>query len=105
MVDLPDDERRLTADGGDAAPGRRADVRLPETADDEEAAAIAAAIGTYLADERAAAEAGAGGDGRSWDGRRWSFAGRLDNLTGRAARVPDGAPADGWSAAGRADRY
>ena len=101
MADARYDERRLVADGGDP----EADLRLPETADDEEAAAIAAAIGTYLADERAAAAAAAADDGEAWDGRRWTFAGRLDSLTGRAARVPDGAPADGWSAAGRADRY
>ena len=91
---------RLVADGGDP----ETDLQIPETASGEEAAAIAAAIGTYLADERAAAEAESGGD-RSWQGRRWAFAGRLDALTGRAARVPEGAPTDPWDAAGRADRF
>ena len=79
------------------------DLRVPEDATEEEAAAIAAALGTYLAEERGAA-AVAGGR-RSWSGRRWTFAGRLGKLTGRAARVPEGAPSDGWSAAGRADRF
>ena len=101
MADATDDERHLTADGGEPETG----LRLPETADAEEAAAIAAAIGSYLADERAAAAAVAADDGETWDGRRWTFAGRLDSLTGRAARVPRGAPTDGWSAAGRADRF
>ena len=79
-------------------------LTISEAASDEEAAAIAAAIGTYLADERAAAEA-VTGEERSWQGRRWSFAGRLDSLTGQAARVPEGAPSDPWEAAGRADRF
>ena len=103
-------EGRLAPDGG-APDGRHADpdgdpsdVRLPTSASGEEAAAIAAAIESYLAAERAAAEAAAGGD-RAWTGRRWSFAGKLARLNGRAARVPDGAPSDGWSAAGRADRF
>ena len=88
----------------DDDPSEADGLRLPASANDEEAAAIAAAIGTYLADERAAAEAEADGE-RSWNGRRWAFAGRLGNLTGRAARVPGGAPADPWEAAGRADRF
>ena len=90
------------SDEGEASPVD--DLRIPGTASGEEAAAIAAAIESYLVAERAAAES-TGDDGRSWNGRRWSFAGRLGNLTGRAVRVPDGAPADGWSAAGRADRF
>ena len=90
------------SDEGEEAPVD--DLRIPPSASGEEAAAIAAAIESYLAAERSAAEAASGRD-RSWNGRRWSFAGRLGNLTGRAARVPEGAPTDGWSAAGRADRY
>ena len=87
----------------DESPGE-GDLRLPATASGEEAAAIAAAIETYLAGERAAAEA-TGGRERSWEGRRWSFAGRTALLSGRAARVPDGTPTDGWTAAGRTDRF
>ena len=68
----------------------------------EEAAAIAAAVETYLADERAAV---AEGREPGWDGRRWTFAGRLESLSGRAARVPAGAPTDGWTAADRAERF
>ena len=92
------DEDDATGDSG------ADDLQIPETASGEEAAAIAAAIGTYLADERAPPEA-AGADERSWNGRRWSFAGRLEDVTGRAARVPEGAPVDAWEAAGRADRF
>ena len=100
----PGDDR-LAADGGERAPGGdAADLQLPETASGEEAAAIAAAIESYLAAERAAAE-GQADDERSWHGRRWTFAGRLATLTGRAARVPEAAPRDGWAAAGRADRF
>lgn len=89
---------------GDEGDASGTDLRIPETASGEETAAIAAAIETYLAAERAAAEA-AVGEERSWAGRRWSFAGRLGNLTGRSVRVPEGAPADPWGAAGRADRF
>lgn len=73
---------------------------LPDDADEEEAAAIAAAIRTHLAagerDEEPAVD---------WQGRRWSFAGRIDALQNRDARVPTGAPTDAWMAAGRTDRY
>lgn len=75
---------------------------LPDAATRREAAAIAAAVGAHLRAEAAAAEAGAE---PGWDGRRWAFAGRLRGLQGRAARVPREAPADGWTSAGRTDRF
>lgn len=67
----------------------------------EEAAAIVAAIGTYLEREGAEPEE----ETPSWEGRRWAYAGRLRGLQGRAARVPRDAPTDGWTAAGRTDRF
>ena len=80
-----------------------ADLDLPEHAEEDEAAAIAAAISAHLTDlARAAAAAAAEDDG--WDGRRWAFAGRIESLTRQSVRVPDGAPTDPWSAAGRRDR-
>ena len=77
-------------------------LRIPEAATEEEAAALAAAIGTYLANERAAADET---ERRPWAGRRWAFAGRLDSLGLESDRVPDGAPDSGWAAVGRADRF
>ncbi len=67
-------------------------------ADPDEAAAIVAALRIHLdgpADD---------GDGEAWTGRKWAFAGRMGGLQGRSVRVPDGAPTDGWAAAGRTDR-
>ena len=73
----------------------------PDPSDDE-TAAIAAALGTYLGDrERAAADES---EGPSWDGERWRFAGRLRALGRRPVRVSSDAPTDPWSAAGRTDR-
>ncbi|MDS0299336.1 acc operon protein [Halogeometricum sp. S1BR25-6] len=85
----------------------KSELTIPETADDDEAAAIAAAVAAHLRDRRAAAAAAAASEGEddSWDGQRWSFAGRLDGVGRRAARVPTGAPRDGWTAAGRTDRF
>ena len=75
---------------------------IPDDAESDEAAAIAAALGSYLADrERAAADES--GE-PSWDGERWRFAGRLAALGRRSVRVPLDAPTDPWSAAGRTDR-
>jgi hypothetical protein len=87
---------------------RRLDI--PADATDEEAAAIAAAIGAYLHDREQAAAAvataaAAADDEAGWDGRRFGFAGRLAGVTGRSGRVPDGAPTDAWTASGRADRF
>ena len=80
-------------------------LTLPEDADDEEAAAIVAAVGAHVRDSEAAAAAAAGDGAETWDGRRWAFAGRLDSLRGRAMRVPEGAPTDAWTASGRGDRF
>jgi hypothetical protein len=83
-------------------------LSLPDDADDEEAAAIAAAVAAHLRDtERAAAAAAAARESEpTWDGEKWTFAGRVDSTTGRRLRrVPDGAPTDKWTAAGRVDRF
>jgi len=95
--DEPDPDVAVGADRNSGA-----DLRIRAAATDEEAAAIAAAVEAYLAEERAAAESGAV---KSWHGRRWAFAGRLAAREGGPARVPDGAPTDAWTAAGRADRF
>ncbi|USZ77676.1 acc operon protein [Halorussus vallis] len=80
-------------------------IDVPEDATDEEAAAIAAAIGAHLRAQEAAAAAAAEAEAETWDDKRWGFAGRLRGLQGRAARVPRGAPTDAWAASGRTDRY
>jgi len=83
-------------------------VSIPDNADDEEAAAIAAAVTAHLgAAERAAAAAAAAADSEpTWDGEKWGFAGRVASTGGRRIRrVPEGAPTDGWTAAGRVDRF
>jgi hypothetical protein len=80
---------------------------LPDDVDDDEAAAIAAAVGAHLQDgERVAVAVAAGADAadEGWDGRRWAFAGRIGGLQAREVRPPDGAPTDAWTAAGRTDR-
>jgi len=69
-------------------------------ADEEEAAAIVAALSIHLREADGESDDGEPG----WEGRRWAFAGRSDALGGRAVRVPTGAPADDWTALGRADR-
>jgi|APHM01.1.fsa_nt_gi hypothetical protein len=79
-------------------------VRVPATADAEEAAAIAAAIGAHLRDREAAAAAD--DDDRSgWRGTRWGFAGRVESVRGCRVRAPATAPSDPWTAAGRLDRF
>jgi hypothetical protein len=90
---------------GDVLPGD-VTLDLPPDADRDEAAAIAAAVGAHLHDRAvaaAAAEAAAAGD--DWSGRKWGFAGRIEQLQQRRVRVPDGAPPDPWAAAGRTDRF
>lgn len=67
----------------------------------EETAAIAAALRTYLAAETAEGDEPEDG----WDGKRWGFGGRLQSLQQRSPRVPEGAPDDPWTAAGRTDRF
>ncbi|WP_277553053.1 acc operon protein [Halobaculum limi] len=81
-------------------------LTLPDDADAEETAAIVAAVGAHVRDSEAAAAAAATDDGaETWDGKRWAFAGRLDALQGRAARTPENAPTDAWTASGRTDRF
>ncbi|WP_317987379.1 hypothetical protein [Haloprofundus halobius] len=81
------------------------DLVIPADADPQEAAAIAAVVGAHLRDQQAAAAAAASDAAETWDGSRWRFAGRVDALQGRSVRVPDGAPTDAWTAAGRTDRF
>nr|WP_137287409.1 acc operon protein [Halorussus salinisoli] len=78
---------------------------MPDDATDEEAAAIAAAVGAHLRSQEAAAAAAERDAEESWQGKRWSFAGRLRGLQGRAGRVPTSAPTDAWAASGRTDRF
>ena len=80
----------------------RLGARVPDDADDDEAAAIAAALGSYLADRERSTAAS---ESATWDGKRWAFAGKIEALQGRRTRVPRTAPTDGWAAAGRADRF
>jgi hypothetical protein len=84
-------------------------LSLPDDADDEEAAAIAAAVAAHLRDGELAAAAVAAAAGASeptWDGEKWTFAGRVAATTGRRVdRVADGAPREKWTAAGRVERF
>lgn len=81
------------------------ELTLPETASEDEAAAIVAAIGAHVRDLELAAAAAAAGDEESWDGSRWAFTGRVRGQQGRSVRVPLDAPTDPWTAAGRTDRF
>ncbi len=81
------------------------ELDIPETADDEEAAAIAVAVGAHLHDHALAAAAAAAAGDESWDGKRWSFAGRVKSQQRQTIRVPRDAPTNPWSAAGRTDRF
>ena len=84
-------------------------LSIPDDADDAEAAAIAAAIAAHVSDtERVAAAVAAAAETSepTWDGERWRFAGRVESTSRRrVGRVPDGAPTDEWTAAGRVDRF
>ena len=85
-------------------------LSIPDDADDAAAAAIAAAIAAHVSDtQRAAAAvaaAAASESGATWNGEKWRFVGRIESTSGRRIeRVPDGAPTDKWTAAGRADRF
>ena len=103
--DFPDDDRP-DADRPDGLAER---LSLPDDATDEEAAAIAAAVAAHVADGERAAVAAAAASGRStptWDGEKWTFAGRVSATVGRRIRrVPDGAPREKWTAAARAERF
>ena len=85
-------------------PERDPTIRV-EGADPDEAAAIAAAVGAHLRAEAAAVAAAADEEQADWEGQRWAYAGRLDGVRRRPRRVPECAPTDGWTAAGRADRF
>jgi hypothetical protein len=76
-------------------------LELPAEATPAEAAAIAAAVGAHLRDQRAAAAAAGEDESPTWDGKRWQFAGRIEALSGVLRRVPREAPTDEWTAAGR----
>ncbi|MFC7230250.1 hypothetical protein ACFQMM_00570 [Saliphagus sp. GCM10025308] len=97
------DEPTDTAIDVDVTLEESVSITLPADATSEEAAAIAAAIGAHLRDLEAAAAAQT--DEETWDGKRWSFAGRIDAQQGRTVRVPTRAPTNPWAAAGRADRF
>jgi hypothetical protein len=73
---------------------------LPDDADPNEAAAIAAALSAYL--QESSADDEDADESVSWSGRRWAYAGRLKSTAGRERRVPNDAPANPWAAAGRA---
>ena len=79
-------------------------LSIPDDADDEEAAAIAAAVGAHLRDAERTAAAATDAE-PTWEGERWTFAGRVEASQGRSVRVPENAPRDAWSAAGRTDRF
>jgi hypothetical protein len=77
------------------------DIEGLDDAAPDEAAAVAAALHAHVA---GSSQPPAPPE-ETWDGERWAFAARLRTLTGRSARVPDGAPTDAWAAAGRVDRF
>lgn len=74
---------------------------IPDDADEDEAVAIAAVVNAHLAALEAAAEAE---DSPGWNPQRWTFAGRVSALQRRDVRVPESAPEDAWTAAGRTTR-
>jgi hypothetical protein len=81
-------------------------LSIPDAADSDEAAAIAAVVGAHLRDQAALAAAEEGASTETWDGKKWTFASRVDGLQGRrSVRVPDGAPTDAWTTSGRTDRF
>ena len=106
-TDAADTARGAPEDGVDTGallpPGLELDI--PETADEAEAAAIAAAVGAHLHDHALAAAVAAASDEESWDDNRWSFAGRVQSQQQRTVRVPRDAPTNPWTAAGRTDRF
>lgn len=79
---------------------------LPDASTDE-AAAIAVAIGAHVTDQQraaAAAAAAAASADSGWRGREWAFSNRVRDTQQRHVEVPEDAPTDAWSAAGRTDR-
>ena len=77
---------------------------VPDDADDEEAAAIAAAIGAYLTDRERAAASSESSES-PWEDRQWSFAGKLGAVNRCTDRIPSTAPTNPWTAAGRSERF
>jgi len=105
-TDVAEESERPGAASGPSTPLATLDgLSIPDDADDTEAAAIAAAVAAHLRGGELAAAAADTDDEDGWEGRRWSFAGRVDRLRGRSVRVPTTAPTDPWTAAGRADRF
>lgn len=80
-------------------------LSVPDDADHEEAAAIAVAVGAHLRDQAAAAAVAEAEAEADWQGRRWSFAGRVELTQGQRVRVPRDAPTDAFAASGRTDRF
>ncbi|WP_299236988.1 acc operon protein [Natronomonas sp.] len=76
------------------------ELDVPDDADADETAAIAAAIRAHTA---ALATADRGDDERPRDA--WRLTGRIEALQNRRVRAPETAPRDGWSAAGRTERF
>lgn len=87
-------------DGGERLPVPGGDLRLPETASDEEAAALVAAVANHLREQRAAAAAADDGPELV---NPWSFAGRVGARERRdlPEQVERG---DEWKLAGRLQR-
>lgn len=82
-------------------------LALPTEATAHEAAAIAAAVGASLQDEReraAPTDGPTGADTARSRRDRFRFAGRTAAVTGIARRCPRCVPADNWTAAGRLER-
>lgn len=100
-----DDAPGVASDSATAAAGADQSLVIPPDASDEEAAAIAAAISAYLSAREQAAAAAAAEAEETWEGDRWTFAGRMESTSGRDGRVPMDAPRDPWTASGRADRF
>jgi hypothetical protein len=74
---------------------------IPDNADDEEAAAIAAVVRAHMRAQEGKTEAEGTTDRTK---RRWRFSGRLDSLQNRNIRPPMNTPTGTWRAAGRAER-
>jgi hypothetical protein len=106
MATIPDPETAddATADAALDADGER-ELAIPDDASEDEAAAIAAAVSAHMRDQELAAAAAAAATEETWQGKKWTFAGRVDALQGRTTRVPDGSPTDAWVAASRVDRF
>jgi len=94
--------RGARADGGTASDADGAALRLPADAADDEAAAIAAAVGAHLQDQAAAAAAATTGDGsdRAERADPWTLAGRMKAM-GKRRWPDDVARGEEWRAAAR----